>query len=173
MQNRNLPVDDASNQYFGGGLHDGFVVSAERTKDRVVLTITDRDLDDFVKGQEEFISLVKLVFEGVNYANAARFDSHGWLKWSDWSKWKSLEDTRCSDTSWRDWFYQEGGKIQWICEIHKYESNQSRLSDDIYLFIDCEKAYAIPESPKVLRARIGDEQYETWTKINRFARGTY
>ena len=106
-------LDPQAYGYFEGQLHDGYVLGVERTKDRVEIIIqnsllamiaydfsreTDRD-------ENTVISPVRLVFEGVNYANAVRTDPEGWLKWDDWSRWRSVEDPRSTDTFLRGWFH--------------------------------------------------------------------
>ena len=171
--NRDLPVDEKSNKYFGSGLHDTAVASVKHDGDRVEIQIDNIWIEDFASYFYEKHSLqpnpvstsVWLKFEGVNYVNAARYDLEGWLKWSDWKTWRSTKNYRISDTLRRDWFTQQEGNIQWICGFHKYDPNASKLSGELFLMIDCDRAYAVEESDKNLRAKMGEPCFEAWLQF--------
>ncbi len=175
--NRDLPVDEKSNKYFGCGLHDGGVIGIKHESNRVEIHIDNGWADDFADHfykkhsiQPRSVSTsVWLKFEGVNYFNAARHDLGGWLKWSDWKAWREINEYKTgADTIVSDWFYQQDGKLQWIGEFTKDQSNDSKLSGALYVLIDCERAYAVEESDKNRRAKMGDPCFEAWLQFNQY-----
>ncbi len=173
-RNRDLPIEQNSIKYFGAGLHDGYVFGVERWESRLEIKVANlaalmfwQTYLDF-KGRDwvPLLTPVTLVFEGVNYVNAVRADIDGWLKWSNWTSWRPVEDIRCADTLIRDWFFQQDGKIQWICQFRKYGLESDRLGSSLFLLVDFERAYAVPEHDGLLRARMGDECFEAWRRYD-------
>ncbi len=166
-------LDDASAQYFEGWLHDGYVFGVERIADRLEITIQNSVIEIFCQDyfaetnqeRDPVLSPVRLVFEGVNYANAVRADAEGWLKWDDWSKWRSVEDLRCTDTFLRGWFYEQTGKTQWVGHFNKFNSFEAKLAHSLFVLIDCNRVTAKPESERALRKKLGDDCYDAMVFI--------
>ena len=173
-RNRELPVEPNSTKYFGAGLHDGYVFGVEKKGDRLEIKVANSALLMFWQNYLEFkgrdweplLSPVTLVFEGVNYVNAVRADIDGWLKWSNWTSWRPLDDLRCADTLIRDWFFHQDGKLQWICQFWKYGPESDRLGSSLFLLVDFERAYAVPEHDSLIRARMGDECFVAWKQYD-------
>ena len=161
-------LDPDAYGYFEGQLHDGYVLGVERTKERVEISIQNSLLADiaydFLRETERdeitVISPVRLVFEGVNYANAVRADAKGWLKWDDWSRWRTVEDPRSTDTFLHSWFHEQEGKTQWVGHFHKWNGSSARLNGSLFVLIDCDRVTAKPESERAMRKRLGDECYD-------------
>jgi hypothetical protein len=162
INNAPIPVNSNIEIYFQGGLHDGYVFGVERVKDTISISIANFYLDQFVTlydtetdvDREVDYSPVRLVFEGVNYANAVRPDPEGWLKWDDWETW----DSEC-DRFVRCWFHQQGGKVQWVGHFHKNGKGRTKQNSSLFILIDCERVTAKPETERALRKRLGDECY--------------
>jgi len=158
-----IPVDQGSEKYFQGALHDGYVYGVERDNETVSISIANwevemlrRDIDaEMMVEREVGFSPVRLAFEGVNYANAVRPDPEGWLKWDDWEKW----DSECDNFS-RCWFHQQDNKTQWVGHFHKNGNGRTKQNCSLFILIDCDRVTAKPESERALRKRFGDECYE-------------
>ena len=163
IADRVLPVEIGQEKYFQGQLHDGHVLGYERTESSITLEIGNILVEELriqidaemMVDREVDYSPVRLVFEGVTYANAVRPDPDGWLKWDDWEKWDSSTDwfSRC-------WFHEQEGKVQWVGQFHKYREGKMKQSGDLFVLIDCDRVVAKPESERALRKRLGDECYE-------------
>lgn len=164
-----VPVKAGMERYFKGSLHDGFILGVEQTPNRIELSISNMELEEFAyqfytetsQARDFGKSPVRLVFEGVSYANAVRPDLEGWLKWDDWKHWKVNQDSflRC-------WFHQEGGKLQWVGQFFTFRSGKEKSSTDLYILIDCERVSAYPESERALRKRMGDDCYDAMLYID-------
>jgi hypothetical protein len=163
-----IPVDPDVQNYFQGYLHDGNVNSVERERDIISITIGNTFLDMFVRdfysevGEEQEVgsSPVRLVFEGVNYANGVRPDPEGWLKWDKWDSWNS----ECG-TFLRCWFHEQESKVQWVGHFSRFGKGKTKQAGDLFILIDCDRITAKPESERVLRKRLGDECYEAFLFI--------
>ncbi|MEI8281057.1 MAG: hypothetical protein WCG75_01510 [Armatimonadota bacterium] len=163
FKNSPIPVDPGTEKYFRGSLHDGHVFGIERNKDSVTFTISNTEVEmvsSLIDGELDIerdldYSPVRLVFEGVNYANAVRPDPEGWLKWDDWENWDPEVDrfSRC-------WFHKQEGKVQWIGQFRKHVKKRLRQSGDLFVLIDCDRVIAKPESERALRKKLGDECYD-------------
>jgi hypothetical protein len=158
-----MPVEPGLEKYFQGVLHDGYVYGVERNGETVSISIANwevemlrRDIDaEMMVEREVGFSPVRLVFEGVNYANAVRPDPEGWLKWDDWEKW----DSEC-DRFVRCWFHQQEDKIQWVGHFDKNGKGRTKQNSSLFILIDCERVTAKPESERALRKRLGDVCYD-------------
>lgn len=178
LETRTLPVDAASEIYYNGGLHDGFVYGITREKDRIEMTISNTWADYFsqefyTETDQELVDLmspVRLVFEGVNYANGVRKDPEGWLRHDDWLHWSEQPKDHWRDNFVRCWFYEQGGKLQWIGEFRK-QVQKRKLSDELFILIDCEKTYAMPESERTLRKSLGNDCYDAMKYIESLPKG--
>ncbi len=163
IENSPIPVDLGLEVYFQGYLHDGHVLGIERIQDTVTISIGNSQVEQVpsLVGEEMMVdrdvgySPVRLVFEGVNYANAVRPDPDGWLKWDSWTDMKAD-----SDTFLRCWFHEQEGKVQWVGQFHKHVKKRMKQSGDLFVLIDCDRVTAKPESERALRKRFGDECYE-------------
>ncbi|MBS1726117.1 MAG: hypothetical protein JST51_05300 [Armatimonadetes bacterium] len=175
---RPAALDPASYPFFEWALHDGYVFGVEMQGDRLEFSIQDSNLELFCnqyfeeieEEHETVLSPVRLVFEGVEYANAVRADAEGWFKWDDWSKWQPIEDLRCTDTFLRGWFKEQDGRLQWIGHFHKWPRRSGKLNWSLFVLIDCERASAKPESERALRKKLGDQCYHAWKYVESLPR---
>lgn len=162
-----IPVKPEDKFAFGTRMHDSWVEWAKRDQNQLKIRVNNdfaqhfvqqicqmlgihvstflntkyrQDIDLAQQGPD-LVTPVDLVFEDVCYVNSVRYGPGGTLRWAEWRNLGRRERTYEADAFLYDWFFQQGGRIQWICEIWNPTSSNA-LSSSQFLLVDCSLARA-------------------------------
>ncbi len=149
VRRRDLPNTVRDPSFFGGRLHDSEVLSIVRDAQRITVELNDNAANEFAWVVSSMVGSadppanpirIALVFHEPNFVRAARHDPDGWLKWCDWEH-LARTDEKASVIHIDDWFYEDSGALQWVANL--WSPCHGRLSDDVFLMIDCHGAHVI------------------------------
>jgi len=93
---------------------------------------------------------------------AAHYDPDSKLRFADVDRIHS-DRPQGGDEFLYDWFFQQDGRIQWIAEIWLHPRRSERLSQAMYLMIDCEKATAEDRRAAALEKVFGPAVLPIWS----------
>lgn len=146
---RSLPAAVEKPDYFGSRMHDSWVLGVRRSDAALRVTL-DRDWTDAFAGSLASVLGVEpvdarwpvdLVLHEPTYVRAARYDPRGALRYADPCGF-AAEERQGGDQFLYDWFFEEGGRLQWVADLWAYREPRQRLSTSVYLMVDCARASA-------------------------------
>lgn len=165
-----LPVEPQYVPFFGSRMHDSRVIAVERTPSLIRVRLDDINTEDFARALAHVLEIerpvsrwpVDLLFHKPVYMRAAHYDPESKLRFADIDKIHS-DEPQSGDEFLYDWFFQQDGRIQWIAEIWLHPRRSERLSQAVYLMIDCEKATAEDHRAAALEKSFGPAVRSIWS----------
>jgi len=170
--NKPIPVASEFQSYYGGRMHDSWVIGIERTANLLRLRLDSIEADAFAYHLCEGLGITRrvsqwpidLLLHDPVYVRAARYGPDGGLRFADWRQVHSTEP-QGGDQFIYDWFFEQDGRIQWISEIWSRRYSRRRLSTAFYLMVDCTCATAIDHRAEAIARVYGEGGRTLWIDV--------
>ena len=164
-----LPVEEAYRPYFGSKMHDSWVLGVERTNCVLRVRLDSINADIFAIGLAKVLETsrseapwpINLLLHDPVYVRAARHEPSGALRYADPYETRN-ENRQRADQFLYDWFFDEGGRVQWIAEIWAWRRELGHGSTAKFLMVDASRATAWDGRRSALEQAFGSPAGLLW-----------
>lgn len=154
--------------FFNSSMHDSQFIGLSHQKNKAVITLNDLDAETLINDVCRINNLehpgvvipIDFVFQDVVYCTSLRHDLNFKLRYDNIATVKP-DNSNFQLNFKRDWFFEQDGRLQFVCEIFSWNARQ-KLSDSIYILIDCSTANAVDRRLPVLKRLFGPNIVPLW-----------
>lgn len=154
-------------QYFYGMLHDAYLLGFERADQEFSVTLGDLWLDEFLEqvatlaGVDipEIQNHVLITFHDVVYQTTLAARADGVVRFYRYEKPSG------HDYLYRDWFFRQDGRLQWIAEVDVSGRRGGKLSVGPFIVVDCASVSVHDEREFRVREAVSAELAQMWSEF--------
>ena len=154
-------------QYFYGTFHDAYLLGFERADREFSIKLGDLWLDEFLEqvatlaGVEvpDIDSHVTLSFHDVVYQTTLAARADGIVRFYRYEKPSS------TDYLYRDWFYRQDNRLQWIASLDVYAEGRGKMSVGPFIVVDCSSVTVRDEREIRIRAAVSTQLAQMWSEF--------
>ena len=154
-------------QYFYGTFHDAYLLGFERAGREFYVTLGDLWLDEFLEQVANLAGVdipeiqnhVLITFHDVVYQTTLAARGDGVVQFYRYEKPSG------HDYLYRDWFFRQDGRLQWVAEVDVYANGRGMMSVGPFIVVDCGSVSVHDERELRIREAVSAELAQMWSEF--------